>query len=181
METTERIVEAYMRYIKHCMTIPNLRCKGQYEIDLLAMSPSTGERFHIETTVSISKGFRKLTDLAFDPELLKKRVHTARQRRTVGYFADRKFKAPELLDTLAGYGFKEGNYAKVIVTWEWTSGALAQATQAEITVWSIKALMNEIAEEFRSTNHYFTDDTLRTLYLYDQANRAQVGHDRTPQ
>ena len=33
METTERIVEAYVRYIKGWATIPNIKCPGQYEID----------------------------------------------------------------------------------------------------------------------------------------------------
>ena len=36
METTEKIVEAYVRYVKRWATIPNIRCDGQYEIDLLA-------------------------------------------------------------------------------------------------------------------------------------------------
>ena len=40
METTERIVEAYVRYIKGWATIPNIRCGGQLEIDLLAIDPA---------------------------------------------------------------------------------------------------------------------------------------------
>ena len=43
METTERIVEAYVRYVKGWVTIPNIRCPGQYEIDLLAIDPSLRE------------------------------------------------------------------------------------------------------------------------------------------
>lgn len=53
METTERIVEAYVRYVKGWATIPNLRCEGQKEIDLFAIDPVTDERWHIETSVSI--------------------------------------------------------------------------------------------------------------------------------
>jgi len=37
METTEKIVEAYLRYVKGWATIPNLRCAGQKEIDLFAI------------------------------------------------------------------------------------------------------------------------------------------------
>jgi len=37
METTEKIVEAYVRYVKDWATIPNIKCKGQFEIDLLAI------------------------------------------------------------------------------------------------------------------------------------------------
>jgi len=49
METTERIVEAYVRYVKGWATIPNIKCGGQKEIDLFAIDPVSGERFHIET------------------------------------------------------------------------------------------------------------------------------------
>ena len=43
METTEKIIEAYVRYIMGWATIPNIKCKGQYEIDLLAIDPKTEE------------------------------------------------------------------------------------------------------------------------------------------
>jgi hypothetical protein len=52
METTEKIVEAYVRHVKRWATIPNVRCDGQFEIDLLAIDPVTLERYHIETSVS---------------------------------------------------------------------------------------------------------------------------------
>jgi hypothetical protein len=44
METTEKIVEAYVRYIKGWATIPNIRCEGQHEIDLMAIDPVSGAR-----------------------------------------------------------------------------------------------------------------------------------------
>jgi len=31
METTEKIVEAYVRYVKDWATIPNIKYKGQFE------------------------------------------------------------------------------------------------------------------------------------------------------
>ena len=62
METTERVVESYVRYVKGWATIPNIRCPRQLEIDLLAIDPVNGQRYHIETSVSISSGFSKLTD-----------------------------------------------------------------------------------------------------------------------
>lgn len=48
METTERVVEAYCRYVKG-WAIPNFRCDGQYEIDLPAIDPVTLERYHFES------------------------------------------------------------------------------------------------------------------------------------
>ena len=37
METTEKIVEAYVRYVKNWFMLPNIKCGGQYDIDLLAV------------------------------------------------------------------------------------------------------------------------------------------------
>jgi hypothetical protein len=41
METTEKIIESYVRYVRRWATIPNVKCDGQYEIDLLAIDPRT--------------------------------------------------------------------------------------------------------------------------------------------
>jgi len=38
METTEKIVESCGRYVKGWFTISNIKCSGQYEIDLLAVT-----------------------------------------------------------------------------------------------------------------------------------------------
>jgi len=71
METTEKIVEAYVRYVKGWATIPNIKCPGQYEIDLLAVDPKTGKRAHIESGVSISGGFSSLTTKPYSDADLK--------------------------------------------------------------------------------------------------------------
>lgn len=99
METTEKIVEAYVRYVKGWATIPNLRCDGQHEIDLLAIDPVTLKRYHIETSVSGSSVYSRLTANEFNADLLKDRVQKAKMRRTVGYFVEHKFgKTPARAD-----------------------------------------------------------------------------------
>src|SRR5262245_51748102 len=95
METTERIVECYARYVKGWMTIPNIKCSGQYEIDLLALNPVSYERYHIESGVSVSGSYSKLTAKPFSTDHLKVRVKQAEQRRTLGYFVERKFSRRE--------------------------------------------------------------------------------------
>lgn len=80
METTEKIVDSYCRYVKDLFTIPNIRCSGQYEIDLLAveLSPKNDvKRYHIECGVSISGSHSKLTGKEFSQEKLKERVKQA--------------------------------------------------------------------------------------------------------
>jgi hypothetical protein len=121
METTEKIVEAYCRYVKNWFTLPNIKCEGQFEIDLLAIditSPENITRFHIESSISISTGFSKLTAKPFSLERLRVRSHQAEQRHTIDFFVERKFDAPEILAKLGTYGFKPGNYRKVIVSWD---------------------------------------------------------------
>ena len=164
-ETTEKIVEAYVRYVKKWATIANIKCPGQFEIDLLAINPISGDRYHIESGVSISGGYSQLTTGSFCEADLKTRVLAAGQRRTLGYFKDRKFSHPQILEKLQEYGFMPGNYKKVIVSWGWTNEANAQADDAKITLWDFRDLMQEIAD-MADGKTYFTDDALRTIQLF---------------
>jgi hypothetical protein len=123
METTEKIVEWYVRCIKGWATIPNIKCPGQFEIDLLAIDPKTNTRYHIESGVSVSRGYSKLTAKPYSLESLRIQVLQAGQRRTLGHFAVRKFGAPGVLEKLKQFGFKPGNYTKIIVTLGWTDEA----------------------------------------------------------
>ena len=169
METTEKIVESYCRYVKRWFTIPNIKCSsGQYEIDLLAVEafPERVKRYHIEIGVSISGTYSKLTAKPFSSEKFKERVKRAGQRRTIGYFTQRKFGAPEILSELGKYGFKEGNYSRVIVTWGWVEEAKEQADREGIILWDFRRVLKELADTCRNTTKYFTDDTLRTVQLF---------------
>ena len=170
LETTEKIVEAYVRYIKGWATIPNIKCPGQFEIDLLAIDPRTGDRYHIESGISVSGGFSKLTAKPFSPEELKVRVQQPKQRRTLGYFTERKFAAPGVIETLAQYGFKPGNYTKVIVTFGWTPEAGQEAERCGVVLWDFRRLMRDISKAIKDRRTYFTDDTLRTLHLFTHAD-----------
>ncbi len=170
METTESIVEAYVRYIKGWPTIPNIPCKGQFEIDLLAINPLTLVRYHIESSVSVSDGFSKLTNDPFSNEMLKQRVQAPSQRRTLGYFIERKFGAEGVLETLKKYGFEKNNYTRVIVSWGWTNEAEKEAQVHNIELWDFRNLIKEIAQTFKGNHGYFKDDTLRTLQLFARAS-----------
>jgi len=172
METTEQIVEAYMRYIRACATIPNLRCPGQYEIDLLAINPATLERYHIECSVSISGSFRHLTNHQFDPDLYRERVQKPKMRRTLGYFIERKFEPSNVIQTLGTYGFEPGRYKRVIVTWSVGPGVRETAATFTVEVWEFPTILTKLVKFVENTRHYFSDDTLRTLHLYGMAMDA---------
>ncbi|MGB2841688.1 MAG: hypothetical protein WBC40_04315 [Halobacteriota archaeon] len=176
METTEKIVETYCRYVKGWFTISNIKCSRQYEIDLLAVEASPDEglkRYHIESGVSISGAYSKLTAKPFSPEKLKKRIEQAGQRRTIGYFVHRKFGQREVLTELRKYGFKEDNYSKVIVTWGWEEKAKEQADREGITLWDFREILREIAKTCCDTKTYFTDDTLRTIQLFEMSKISE--------
>ena len=169
METTEKIVESYCRYIRQWFTIPNIRCEGQFEIDLLAIdttNPKRMRRYHVECGVSISGAYSKLTGKPYSPDDLKIRVKQAGQRRTLGYFVERKFGLPQVRNELLKYGFVDGNYTKVVVTWGATPEAAQQAAKHGVQLWDFRDLLQEIADAHKQRKTYFTDDTARTIQLF---------------
>jgi hypothetical protein len=91
MATTERIVEAYVRYVKRWATIPNVKCDGQKEIDLFAIDPVSGDRHHVEVTVSFSQRYRSLTLKRYARGDHKVRGKRAGARKTLSYFVKEKF------------------------------------------------------------------------------------------
>jgi hypothetical protein len=169
METTEKIVETYVRYVKGWATIPNIKCEGQFEIDLLAIDPVTLARYHIETSVSGSQVYSKLTGKTFDPALLKIRVQKPKMRRTLGYFIDHKFGTPAVIEKLEEYGFRKGCYKNIVVTWDWPAEAETAAKAAGIELWNFRQLLRDIAQSISNKRSYFTDDTLRTINLFVRA------------
>jgi hypothetical protein len=176
METTEKIVESFCRYVKQWFTIPNIKCEGQYEIDLLAVDTTSPEllgRYHIECGVSISGSYSKLTDKPFSKEQLRTWGQQAGQRRTIGYFIERKFAPPPVTAELKKYGFVPGNYQRIIVTWGFTSGAQVVAEQQGILLWDFRDILEQIAARSRDHKTYFTDDTTRTIQLFAMAEDSR--------
>jgi len=171
VETTEKIVEAYVRYVKRWATIPNINCSDQHEIDLLAIDPKSCDRYHIESGVSISGAFSKLTAKQFSENDLKDRVKQPQQRRTLGYFLNKKFSAAGVIKALKIYGFESDNYARIIVTWGATDTAKNEARNKEIELWYFPEILVEIAEVIKDKKTYFADDTLRTLQLYAMSSK----------
>lgn len=169
METAERIVEAYCRFVKKWATIPNIRCGGQQEIDLLAIDPRNQTRYHIEVSVSISEAFSELTGDPYDPELARQPGQAPTQHRALGYFKERKFGSDNIVKSLEGFGFEPGNYAKVIVTWGWTDGLKEIAAGEGIELWEFRVIMAEIAKELEESSGYFVDDTIRTIQLFEHS------------
>jgi hypothetical protein len=165
METTEKIIESYVRYVRRWATIPNVKCDGQYEIDLLALDPRTHEKYHIESGVSASTRFSRLTAKTFDRGA---KVSLAVVRRTLRYFVENKFGPREITSRLNEYGFTD--YTKIIVTWGWMDDAKREADSIGIELWHFRDVLKGIADEVRDKTSYFGDDTLRTIGLFIKAS-----------
>ncbi len=82
MEASEKVVESYFRFVEGYFTIPNLRCKGQKEVDLIGMRSKNGsiERIHVEVSVTTSGEFGKLNAKPFSPEQKRTRSGSASER-----------------------------------------------------------------------------------------------------
>lgn len=174
METTERIVEAYCRHIRHWFTIPNIRVKNS-EVDLIAVDKD-GNKAHIEISVSISGGFSKLTKDPYTPGEEKQRTKQAKARTKLGYFEHKKFGSPAVLDVLRKrYGFASGSYQKIIVTWDAEPEAQRTAREKGIEVWLLPEIIEEIKQHFGRQRGYHRDDTIRTLHLVARAEASRSG------
>lgn len=178
METTERIVEAYVRYVKGWATIPNLRCNAQKEIALFAIDPVTDERWHIETSVSISSGFSALTNDPFTPGEHKERLKAASARRKLGFFLAEKFEPKAVEERLACFGCAPGKLRRAIVTWDWKDGVLEAAAAAGVEVWALPDMMQQIAEKSRQGRGYLSDDVLRIIDLFARGLDAKQKKER---
>jgi len=51
VEPEVHIIERYFQIVLNCFTMPNVRCKGNKEIDLLAVDPKTQVKYHVESRV----------------------------------------------------------------------------------------------------------------------------------
>lgn len=169
METTERIVNSYCNYIKGWATIPNIKCdKGQQEIDILAIDPNGKDeksRYHIECSISLSS-MGRITGKQFSPEKLKQRIYMPQQRMTIGHFIERKFGARQVIDKLAEYGFKSGNYTRVIAAMGFTEEAKRIAKKEEIELWNFGETLEALADELKTSTKYYEDDTMRTIQSF---------------
>ena len=79
MEPEVSLIEKYLQTVCKCFTMTNIRCRGQKEIDLLAVNPRTEEKFHVESSVWInrrlnSSSLAKLVDKKFNDLRVKEKI-----------------------------------------------------------------------------------------------------------
>jgi hypothetical protein len=163
METAERIVEAYCRYVRHWFTIPDIKIKNN-EIDLIAVDKDGGKA-QIAIGVTVSGGFSRLKNSG-DKSGEDSRSQLSAARTELGYFASRKFEPSEIVNELCSvYGFDRDMYRKILVVWGAEEDAVTAAQKRGIEVWLLPEMIQELENQYREDTGYYRDDTLRTLYL----------------
>ena len=153
MEPAERLVEAYLRIVKRCLTISNVYSKHGRVADLLGVDRDNN-RFHIEVAVS-SDPLSEITN--------KQLQETKREyRQTMNFFVDQKFNNPDVAKALETYGFKE-NYKKIIVTWNISSGARTRLKPENINIWYFHKLLSELFKATAKPGYFSDEDRLLQL------------------
>jgi len=155
LEPEVHIVDRYMQLVKKCFTMTNVMLEGGKEIDLLAVNPISGEKFHIEVRVTIDRGFRIRLK---DTQTRDGRKH----RRGLDTLDDIKFKP--VAKTAEGI-FGTSDYKKVLVVWEVEEKNVIEQARDKygIEIWKIPDLLSELVKEVKTKA--YRDDVLRTVQL----------------
>ena len=95
----------------------------------------------------------------FDANIFNNRINRPAQRRTIGYYIQRKFSPTAVLEKLKIYGFNN-DYKKIIVSWGWGEAALQIANENHIELWDFYSIIRELADSIQGNRKYFSDDTL---------------------
>jgi len=157
LEPEVHIVDRYMQLVKGCFTMTNIMLEGGKEIDILAYSPLTQEKYHIEVRVATGKGFRLRM---VDTQTKKGYKH----RRGLDTLNKIKFANPVVTSKINQI-FNTGDYKKVLVVWDVENTEVINQAKAvyNIDVWKIPDILDQIMKKVETKP--YRDDILRTLQL----------------
>jgi hypothetical protein len=130
--------------------------EGGKEIDLLAVNPISGEKYHIEVRVATGRGFRIRM---VDTQTRSGRKH----RRGIDTLNAIKFKPVE---DAVNEIFGSGEYKKVLVVWDVEDESVieqAKRSPYNIETWKMSKIMGELTREVGTKS--YRDDVLRTIQL----------------
>lgn len=168
MNAAERIVEAYFHHVRNIFTRTSVKGIGQVELDIVGVDPSKRPPtfFHIESSVSISSGYSKITNKQFSPSEAKIREKAAGQRTTAGFFIEKKFLSQEVIETLKQVGCDTRNLRRILVSWEFDDEARKVLQNKGIECLTMKEILQELADYLAQETCDMDSDILRTLQLF---------------
>jgi len=143
----------------------NIKLKGNKEIDLLAIDPKTGNKYHVESRVSTSPSFKLKVK---DTKTKKGRPH----KIGLDYFVEKKFDHADVTAKVKE-AFGESDYDRVLVVWDIQDGAVVESARAKgIHILLMPTILVELITrnvDLPSMKHYLPrgqrDDVLRTIEL----------------
>ena len=131
--------------------------EGGKEIDLLAVNPISGKKYHIEVRVAIGKGFRLRL---IDTQTKNGRKH----RRGMDTLNAIKFSHSTVVKAVREI-FGTGEYRKVLVVWAVEDESVIEQARRmyDIQIWKMSDVLGELTREVKTKA--YRDDVLRTLQL----------------
>jgi hypothetical protein len=158
LEPEVHITERYLQLVKKCFTMTNIMLEGGKEIDLLAVNPISGEKYHVEVRVAIGKGFRLRM---IDTQTKDGRKH----RRGIDTLDKIKFSHPTMVKAVKEI-FRSSEYKKVLVVWDVEEESVIERAKErpyEIEVWRMSEIISSLTREVKTKA--YRDDVLRTVQL----------------
>lgn len=168
MNAAEKIVETYFRYIRRLFTRTSLKGAGQVELDLVGADPcvSPSLYYHIESSVSISSSYSKITNKPYSEIREKQRQEKAGQRRTAGFFIQKKFFAKDVITTLELNGCDIKNIKRIVVAWKFDDDAIEEFNKKKIECLTMKTILQELVDKISEETCDLDSDILRTIQLF---------------
>jgi len=156
MEPEVHIIEKYFQEILRCFTMANIRCKNKKEIDLLAVNPQSGDKYHVEARISTSRAFALRSK---DPL---ERKHS--YKRGLDYFIKEKFNHPAVVKKIKEL-FGNDSYSKVLVVFHVDTRRFDawDADEVGVKIWFITDLIETLMQQQNARG--CRDEILRTLEL----------------
>jgi hypothetical protein len=156
LEPEVHIVDRYLQLVKKCFTMTNVMLEGGKEIDLLAVNPISGTKYHIEVRVATGKGFRLRL---IDTQTKNGRKH----RRGMDTLNEIKFSHPTVVK--AATEIFGGEYEKVLVVWDVEEKNVVEQAKSlyGIEVWKMSEIISQLTQVVNTKS--YRDDVLRTIQL----------------
>jgi len=153
MEPSERIIDVYLKTKLNAFTISNIKLQNNKEIDFIAIDVN-GLKYHVESSISISSHFSKLTNIP-----LNQINDKANRRRSLEFFQKEKFYHPIVIKKLKEFNFINDNYKKIIVTWSVKDDSVIEAAaKMGVEIWFLKDLLNYIFQNISKIEQYVPDE-----------------------
>jgi len=139
----------------------NIKCRGNKEIDLLAINPRTLEKFHVESRITATTGFKIRIH---DTQVSKGKSKGMPHRRGLDYFNKEKFNHDAVVSAIREI-FGDANYRKILVVWNVEDDLVDEYAEKEygIKIYGLRGIIQDLLQH--QVTRGSRDDILRIMEL----------------